>query len=153
MSTFLSSECPPIISSSGRKLRITSLKPALYTPLWNDVTQPHHFTNRKLIRNKSLELAWSQNEHYKNVRLFAYFVKYFDQHRCFTIISDTLIIMNQSGSKIISHTEIKWYEPLFHKRKTTHSLPNFQSSLFLFISSQKYITFRIISIFFIKNTT
>ncbi len=33
---------------------------------------------RKQIRNKSLELAWSQNEHDKSGRLFAYFVKDFN---------------------------------------------------------------------------
>ncbi len=55
-----------------------SLKPALYTPLWNNATQPHHFTNRKQIKKTPLELVWSQNEHDKIVRLFAHFVKYFD---------------------------------------------------------------------------
>ncbi len=40
-------------------LRFT--KTALYTPIWNDVMQPYHITNRKLIRKKSLELACKTN--------------------------------------------------------------------------------------------
>ncbi len=33
----------------GHKLCCTSLKPALYTPLRNNVTQPHHFTNKEKL--------------------------------------------------------------------------------------------------------
>ncbi len=36
---------PPL----GQKLRSASLKPTLYTPLWNNVTQPHH--KEKLSEN------------------------------------------------------------------------------------------------------
>ncbi len=89
---------------------------------------------RKRIRNKSLELARSQNEHDKSGRLFACFVKDLNPKPSMFYNDEWYIDHNELIYQDwkCSHTEIKGYEPLFHKRKRTHALV-IQSSLFLSI--------------------
>ncbi len=98
---------PVLTSALNRPGGANSLGPVAPSPKWRCVstigpeapqrftkTNPLHafleqrhatplFTNRKLIRNKSLELAWSQNEHDKTTVCLHIFINILIQkHRC-----------------------------------------------------------------------
>ncbi len=84
---------------------------------------------RKQIRNKSLELARSQNEHDKSGRLFAYFVKDFNPKASMFYINRWYIDHNELiRIENYSHrNKAVAYKPLFHKGKRTHTLLSVES--------------------------